>query len=125
MVSVAEQETRNKLTADGDTYYGRAEDFGPRYLKHYGIEPAHEPGFTYSSTESAFEYTSNKPTYRYSYVRDHPFNWEGRTDAYSEAGINEKAMYICVQASADVGMDMMVAAPNARPMPSFLSALTG
>lgn len=34
-------------------------------------------------------------------------------------------MYICVQASADVGMDMMVAAPNARPMPSFLSALTG
>ncbi|MBS6599095.1 MAG: hypothetical protein KH292_07370, partial [Collinsella sp.] len=34
-------------------------------------------------------------------------------------------MYICVQASADVGMDMMVAAPKARPMPSFLSALTG
>lgn len=34
-----------KLTADGNTYYGRAEDFGKRYLKHYGIEPAHEPGF--------------------------------------------------------------------------------
>lgn len=80
------------LTADGNTYYGRAEDFGKRYLKHYGIEPAHEPGFTYSSIESAFEYTSNKPTYRYSYVRDHPSNWEGRTDAYSEAGINEKGV---------------------------------
>lgn len=36
------------LTADGNTYYGRAEDFGKRYLKHYGIEPAHEAGFTYS-----------------------------------------------------------------------------
>ena len=81
----------SKLTADGNTYYGRAEDFGKRYLKHYGIEPAHEPGFKYSSIESAFEYTSNKPTYRYSYVRDHPSNWMGRTDAYSEAGINEKA----------------------------------
>lgn len=32
------------LTADGNTYYGRAEDFGKRYLKHYGIEPAHEAG---------------------------------------------------------------------------------
>ena len=80
------------LTADGNTYYGRAEDFGKRYLKHYGIEPAHEPGFKYSSIESAFEYTSNKPTYRYSYVRDHPSNWMGRTDAYSEAGINEKGV---------------------------------
>ena len=79
-------------TADGYTYFGRAEDFVKRYLKHYGIEPAHEPGFKYSSIESAFEYTSNKPTYRYSYVRDHPSNWMGRTDAYSEAGINEKGV---------------------------------
>lgn len=31
------------LTADGNTYYGRAEDFGPRYLKHFGIEPSHAP----------------------------------------------------------------------------------
>ena len=26
------------LTADGNTYYGRTEDIGTRYLKHYGIE---------------------------------------------------------------------------------------
>ena len=25
------------LTADGNTYYGRTEDIGTRYLKHYGI----------------------------------------------------------------------------------------
>ena len=28
------------LTADGNTYYGRSEDYGPRYLKHFGIEPS-------------------------------------------------------------------------------------
>ena len=58
------------LTADGNTYYGRAEDFGPRYLKHFGIEPSHGPGYTYGSDESDFSYRSTKTTYRYSYVRD-------------------------------------------------------
>ncbi|MEE0212518.1 MAG: hypothetical protein UD750_01490 [Collinsella sp.] len=53
----------NKLTADGDTYYGRAEDFDKRYLKHFGIEPSHGPGHTYGSDESAFMYTSTKTTY--------------------------------------------------------------
>lgn len=99
------------LTADGNTYYGRAEDFGARYLKHYGIEPAHEPGFTYSSIESAFEYTSNKPTYRYSYVRDHPSNWLGRTDAYSEAGINEKGVSCSATLSTSYNEDAEAADP--------------
>lgn len=31
------------LTADGNTYYGRAEDYGKRYLKHFGIEDSHAP----------------------------------------------------------------------------------
>lgn len=99
------------LTADGNTYYGRAEDFGKRYLKHYGIEPAHEAGFTYSSNESAFEYTSNKPTYRYSYVRDHPSNWEGHTDAYSEAGINEKGVSCSATLSTSYNEDAKAADP--------------
>lgn len=99
------------LTADGNTYYGRAEDFGARYLKHYGIEPAHEPGFTYSSIESAFEYTSNKPTYRYSYVRDHPSQWEGRYDAYSEAGINEKGVSCSATLSTSYNEDAEAADP--------------
>ena len=99
------------LTADGNTYYGRAEDFGKRYLKHYGIEPAHEPGFTYSSIESAFEYTSNKPTYRYSYVRDHPSNWMGRTDAYSEAGINEKGVSCSATLSTSYNEEAAAADP--------------
>lgn len=99
------------LTADGNTYYGRAEDFGKRYLKHYGIEPAHEAGFKYSSIESAFEYTSNKPTYRYSYVRDHPSNWYGRTDAYSEAGINEKGVSCSATLSTSYNEDAEAADP--------------
>lgn len=99
------------LTADGNTYYGRAEDFGKRYLKHYGIEPAHEPGFKYSSIESAFEYTSNKPTYRYSYVRDHPSNWMGRTDAYSEAGINEKGVSCSATLSTSYNEEAAAADP--------------
>ena len=99
------------LTADGNTYYGRAEDFAPRYLKHFGIEPAHEAGFTYSSNESAFEYTSNKPTYRYSYVRDHPSNWEGHTDAYSEAGINEKGVSCSATLSTSYNEDAKAADP--------------
>lgn len=45
------------LTADGNTYYGRTEDIGTRYLKHYGIEPSYGPGHTYSSNESGFSYT--------------------------------------------------------------------
>ena len=38
------------LTADGNTYYGRTEDVGTRYLKHYGIEPSHGPGLSTAQT---------------------------------------------------------------------------
>ena len=82
----------SKLTADGNTYYGRAEDFGARYVKHFGIEPAHKGGSKYTSLESGFEYKSKGATYRYTFVRDNPSQWEGRYDAYSEAGINEKGV---------------------------------
>lgn len=82
----------SKLTADGNTYYGRSEDFGPRYVKHFGIEPAHKDGNEYTSVESGFEYKSKGATYRYTFVRDNPSQWEDRYDAYSEAGINEKGV---------------------------------
>lgn len=100
------------LTADGNTYYGRAEDFGPRYLKHFGIEPSHAPGYTYGSDESDFSYRSTKTTYRYSYVRDHPSQWHGRYDAYSEAGINEKG----VSCSATLTTNMNDKAAKADPL---------
>ena len=82
----------SKLTADGNTYYGRSEDFGPRYVKHFGIEPAHKDGNEYTSDEYGFDYNSKGATYRYTFVRDNPSQWEDRYDAYSEAGINEKGV---------------------------------
>lgn len=100
------------LTADGNTYYGRTEDVGTRYLKHYGIEPSHGPGHIYGSDESDFAYTSTKTTYRYSYVRDHPSQWHGRWDAYSEAGINEKG----VSCSATLSTSMNDEAKAADPL---------
>lgn len=100
------------LTADGNTYYGRTEDIGTRYLKHYGIEPSHGPGHTYSSDESGFMYTSTKTTYRYSYVRDHPAEWHGRWDAYSEAGINEKGVSCSATLSTSYNDDAKAADPT-------------
>ena len=102
------------LTADGNTYYGRTEDIGTRYLKHYGIEPSHAPGHTYSSYESEFAYTSTKTTYRYSYVRDHPAEWDGRWDAYSEAGINEKGVSCSATLSTSYNDDAKAADPTTK-----------
>ena len=99
------------LTADGNTYYGRAEDYAKRYLKHYGIEPSHGPGHIYGSDESDFAYTSTKNTYRYSYVRDHPSQWHGRWDAYSEAGINEKGVSCSATLTTYMNADAKAADP--------------
>lgn len=104
----------NKLTADGNTYYGRTEDIGTRYLKHYGIEPSYGPGHTYSSDESGFSYTSTKTTYRYSYVRDHPAEWDGRWDAYSEAGINERGVSCSATLSTSYNDDAKAADPTTK-----------
>ena len=101
----------NKLTADGDTYYGRAEDFDKRYLKHFGIEPAHKDGNKYTSVESGFEYKSKGATYRYTFVRDNPSQWEDRYDAYSEAGINEKGVSCSATLSTSYNEDAKAADP--------------
>lgn len=103
----------SQLTADGNTYYGRSEDFGPRYIKHFGIEPAHKDGSKYTSVESGFEYKSKGATYRYTFVRDNPSQWEDRYDAYSEAGINEKG----VSCSATLSTSYNEKAEEAPPSP--------
>lgn len=58
-----------------------------------------------------FEYTSNKPTYRYTFVRDNPSQWEGRYDAYSEAGINEKGVSCSATLSTSYNEDAEAADP--------------
>lgn len=81
------------VTDTGDTYVGRAEDYASRHPKAFGIqEPRENP--TFSSDESNFEWTFKGTTYRYTYVRDLPSGWDGRDDAYSEAGSNEKGVSV-------------------------------
>ncbi len=91
-------------TADANTWYaGRVEDWACRYLKIFGVEPAHENGWTYTSYENwdsnGFTWTSKGPTYRYTYARDHSGQWLDEDnggvpqfEAYSAAGINEKGV---------------------------------
>ncbi|MDY2777297.1 MAG: C69 family dipeptidase [Collinsella sp.] len=76
------------LTETGSRFVGRDEDGGTRYFKAYGVSFP-EDGTTYSSGETNFTWTSDKTSYRYSFIRDAADYWGGRTDAYSAAGVNE------------------------------------
>ena len=98
-----------KLTAAGETIYGRSEDAANRYIKEFGIEPRTE-GKTYWSGENGPEHdpeinftrTSAGPTFRYTFVRDLPEDWDGATKAYSEAGTNEKGVSVDATLSTDM-----------------------
>ncbi len=88
------------LTDTGDVYVGRAEDYAARHPKAFGIqEPRVNPEF--SSDESNFKWTYPKTTFRYTYVRDLPSGWDNRTDAYSEAGTNEKGVSVSATLTTD------------------------
>ncbi|NMF25033.1 peptidase U34 dipeptidase [Olsenella umbonata] len=81
------------VTDTGDTYVGRSEDYANRHPKAFGIqESVTNPKF--SSDESNFEWTFDGTTYRHTYVRDLPSGWDGRDDAYSEAGTNAKGVSV-------------------------------
>ena len=80
----------SSLTANGEAIYGREEDYGPRYVKSFGVQEATD-GRTYISGESDFSRTVGH-TYRYTYVRDAESEWEMGFPPYSEAGINEKGV---------------------------------
>ena len=102
----------DELTTDGDTYWGRSEDYTNRYGKCFGIEPATKNGKTIQSfendidPEASFSYTIEGPTYRYTYVRDTPDNWtyegDAKAKAYSEAGTNEKGVSVSSTLTTDV-----------------------
>ena len=98
-------------TENGSDYIGRDEDFSYRYFKRYGIEPSMK-NVTYFSDETNFTWTSDKTSYRYSYVRDAADQWDDCTNAYSSAGINEKG----VSCSATLSTDYNDAADAADPL---------
>ena len=89
------------LTSSGDTIYGRSEDAANRYIKQFGVEQA-TAGKTYWSGENGpdqdpavnFTRTSPGATFRYTYVRDLPSDWDDAAKPYSEAGINEKGVTV-------------------------------
>lgn len=94
-------------TANGDRYVGRDEDGGTRYFKAFGVEPSKEHA-TYKSGETDFSWTSDKTSYRFTYVRDDVAYWDGRTDAYSANGVNEKG--VSCSATLSTAMNDEVAA---------------
>ena len=97
-----------ELTDNGDTLVGRSEDFASRHPKVFGIqESVTNPRYT--SDESSLDFTlDGVTTYRYTYVRDTRSGWSDRTDAYSEAGINEKGL--AVSATLTTGYNQKIAA---------------
>ena len=101
-----------ELTSNGDTYFGRSEDYANRYGKCFGIEPATTEGKLIQSYENgedptaSFSYQITRPTFRYTYVRDTPDNWTHDYDpaakAYSEAGTNEKGVSVSSTLTTDM-----------------------
>lgn len=94
-----------QFTANGDRYVGRSEDYASRHVKIFGIEEP-QANTHYTSDESGFDWTSDKTSYRYTYVRDHPSDWSGRYDAYSEAGINEHGVSCSATLTTNMNADM-------------------
>ncbi|MBR3235697.1 MAG: C69 family dipeptidase [Atopobiaceae bacterium] len=103
----------SETTESGDVYIGRSEDIQPRRLKEFGIEPA-AASKTYWGADSGpvqdplvnFTRTSPGPTYRYTYVRDLPVDWEGAPEPYSETGINEVG--VSVDATLSTGVNQQI-----------------
>lgn len=99
-----------ELTDTGDVYVGRAEDYAPRHPKAFGVQESREnPEF--SSGESNFKWTYPGKTFRYTYVRDLPSGWDNRTDAYSEAGTNEKGVSVSATLTTDYNDKIKAADP--------------
>ncbi|MCC6099443.1 MAG: C69 family dipeptidase [Olsenella sp.] len=93
-----------QTTASGDTYVGRSEDYSDRHSKVFGIkQPQTNP--TFSSYENwndgDFVWTYQGTTYRYTFVRDSPTGWDNHTDAYGEAGTNEKGVSVSATDTGD------------------------
>lgn len=88
------------VTDNGNVYVGRSEDYAPRHAKVFGIqEPQTNPTFT--SAESNFSWTYSGTTHRHTFVRDMAEDWDGRKDAYSEAGTNDAGVSVSATLTTD------------------------
>ena len=107
----------SSLTANGEAIYGREEDYGPRYVKSFGVQEATD-GRTYISGESDFSRTVGH-TYRYTYVRDADSEWEMGFPPYSEAGINEKG--VTCSATLTTAANDAIDSTDPAPTPAWAS----
>ena len=98
------------LTANGDTIYGREEDYAARHVKVFGIQEATD-GKDYISAESDFTRHADH-TYRYTYVRDTEADWGAGFPPYSEAGVNEKGVTCSATLTTDANADVMEVDPE-------------
>ena len=88
-------------TANGSTYVGRSEDFGPNFAKQFVIIPAadHKAG-QYLEDDYGFRAPYPAHTLRYSVVMDDPSAYSGRTKIpFGEAGINEAGVSVSATVS--------------------------
>lgn len=102
-----------QYTASGDRYVGRSEDYASRHVKIFGIQEP-QKNTHYTSDESDFDWTSDKTSYRYTYVRDHPSDWNDRHDAYSEAGINEHGVSCSATLTTNYNADIKAVDPSTK-----------
>ena len=98
------------LTANGDTIYGREEDYAARHVKVFGVQEATD-GKDYISAESDFTRHADH-TYRYTYVRDTEADWGAGFPPYSEAGVNEKGVTCSATLTTDANADVMGVDPE-------------
>lgn len=109
------------LTAAGELYVGRAEDYKPRHAKAFGVQdrevdPAFRSYENDSRPDTGFEWTYRGASYRYTYVRDLPSAWGAQDDpvaakAYSEAGVNEKGVSVSATLTTDCNDEMAALDP--------------
>ncbi len=100
-------------TANGSTYMGRSEDFGPNYGKQFVIVPAadHKDGEMLVDDYS-FSALYPSHTLRYSAIMDDPSEYDGLTIIpYGEAGINEKGVSVTATVSTYFNESVLVADP--------------
>ena len=103
----------SSVTANGSTYMGRSEDFGPDYVKQFLIIPAadHKHGECFKD-DYGFKAPFPSHTLRYSVIMDDPSNYGGFTKTpFAEAGVNEKGVSVSATLSTYFNKKVLKADP--------------
>ncbi len=103
----------SSVTANGSTYMGRSEDYGPDYAKQFIIIPAadHKSG-EYLKDDYGFKAPFPSHTLRYSVIMDDPSKYGGFIKTpFAEAGVNEKGVSVSATISTYFNRKVLKADP--------------